>query len=152
MHVQNLMNSLWDIRIFLGLVPKESPCIRTHRNVYKSCKPFASIQASTHWRHLGALRGSWVLGYDVKYLITIERVFCHSISSFFFSFCIEVYIFKCIMTRTFTSYDAPWTLPPGTEVSLFSPQPSDREGSKCVRDKVSVLFRLLRVLHWEKGS
>jgi hypothetical protein len=22
------MNSLWDIRIFLGLVPKESPCIR----------------------------------------------------------------------------------------------------------------------------
>jgi hypothetical protein len=21
------MNSLWDIRIFLGLVPKESPCI-----------------------------------------------------------------------------------------------------------------------------
>ena len=29
MHVQNLMNSLWDIRIFLGLVPKESPCITT---------------------------------------------------------------------------------------------------------------------------
>ena len=28
MHVQNLMNSLWDIRIFLGLVPKESPCIK----------------------------------------------------------------------------------------------------------------------------
>ena len=27
MHVQNLMNSLWDIRIFLCLVPKESPCI-----------------------------------------------------------------------------------------------------------------------------
>ena len=27
MHVQNLLNSLWDIRIFLGLVPKESPCI-----------------------------------------------------------------------------------------------------------------------------
>ena len=27
MHVQNLMNSLWDIRIFLDLVPKESPCI-----------------------------------------------------------------------------------------------------------------------------
>ena len=27
MHVQNLMNSLWDIRIFLGLVPKESPCV-----------------------------------------------------------------------------------------------------------------------------
>ena len=27
MHVQNLMNSLWDIRIFLGLVPKESLCI-----------------------------------------------------------------------------------------------------------------------------
>ena len=25
----NLMNSLWDIHIFLGLVPKESPC-RTH--------------------------------------------------------------------------------------------------------------------------
>ena len=25
--VQNLTNSLWDIRIFLGLVPKESPCI-----------------------------------------------------------------------------------------------------------------------------
>jgi hypothetical protein len=22
------MNSLWDIRIFLGLVPKESPCIK----------------------------------------------------------------------------------------------------------------------------
>jgi len=27
MHVQNLMNSLSDICIFLGLVPKESPCI-----------------------------------------------------------------------------------------------------------------------------
>ena len=27
MHVQNIMNSLWDIRISLGLVPKESPCI-----------------------------------------------------------------------------------------------------------------------------
>ena len=27
MRVQNLMNSLWDIRIFLGLVPKESLCI-----------------------------------------------------------------------------------------------------------------------------
>ena len=27
MHVQNLTNSLWDIRIFLGLVPKESHCI-----------------------------------------------------------------------------------------------------------------------------
>jgi len=27
MHVQNLMNSLWDIRILLGLVPKESHCI-----------------------------------------------------------------------------------------------------------------------------
>jgi hypothetical protein len=27
MHVQNLMNSLRDISIFLGLVPKESPCI-----------------------------------------------------------------------------------------------------------------------------
>jgi len=27
MHVQNLMNSLWDIRTFLGLVPKESHCI-----------------------------------------------------------------------------------------------------------------------------
>ena len=26
MHVKNVMNSLWDIRIFLGLVPKESPC------------------------------------------------------------------------------------------------------------------------------
>ena len=26
MHVQNLMNSLRDIRILLGLVPKESPC------------------------------------------------------------------------------------------------------------------------------
>jgi hypothetical protein len=24
MHVQNLMNSLWDIRIFLGPVPEES--------------------------------------------------------------------------------------------------------------------------------
>ena len=27
MHVQNLMNSRWDIRIFSGLVPKESPCM-----------------------------------------------------------------------------------------------------------------------------
>ena len=27
MHVQNRMNSLWDICIFLGLVPKESDCI-----------------------------------------------------------------------------------------------------------------------------
>jgi hypothetical protein len=24
------MNSLWDIRVFLGLVPKESPCITMH--------------------------------------------------------------------------------------------------------------------------
>ena len=30
MHVQNLMNSLWDIRIFLDLVPKESPCTSCH--------------------------------------------------------------------------------------------------------------------------
>jgi hypothetical protein len=30
MHVQNLMNSLWDIRIFLGPVPKESPDIWMH--------------------------------------------------------------------------------------------------------------------------
>ena len=29
MHVQNLMNSLWDIHIFLGLEPKESHCICT---------------------------------------------------------------------------------------------------------------------------
>ena len=29
MHVQNLTNRLWDIRIFLGLVPKESPCTIT---------------------------------------------------------------------------------------------------------------------------
>ena len=28
MYVQNLMNSLWDIRIFLGLVPKETHCIK----------------------------------------------------------------------------------------------------------------------------
>ena len=32
MHVQNLMNSLWDIRIFLGLVPKESLCTRVHND------------------------------------------------------------------------------------------------------------------------
>ena len=30
MHVQNLMNSLRDIRIFLGLVPKESPCTKSN--------------------------------------------------------------------------------------------------------------------------
>ena len=36
MHVQNLMNSLWDIRIFLGLVPKESPCTTyTTQEYYK---------------------------------------------------------------------------------------------------------------------
>jgi len=29
MHIQNLMNSLLDIRIFLSLVPKESHCIKT---------------------------------------------------------------------------------------------------------------------------
>jgi len=29
MHVQNLMNSLRDIRIFLGLGPKESPSVVT---------------------------------------------------------------------------------------------------------------------------
>ena len=28
MHVQNLMYSLWDIHIFLGPVPKESPCTK----------------------------------------------------------------------------------------------------------------------------
>jgi hypothetical protein len=28
------MNSLWDIRIFLGLVPKESPCIMRLINGY----------------------------------------------------------------------------------------------------------------------
>jgi hypothetical protein len=32
------MNSLWDIRIFLGLVPKESPCTisscDTHENLF----------------------------------------------------------------------------------------------------------------------
>jgi hypothetical protein len=25
--LNRIMNSIWDIRIFLGLVPKESPCI-----------------------------------------------------------------------------------------------------------------------------
>jgi hypothetical protein len=29
------MNSLWDIRIFLGLVPKESPCIIVRRVLMK---------------------------------------------------------------------------------------------------------------------
>ena len=33
MHVQNLMNSLWDIRVFLSVVPKESPCIKWHCNL-----------------------------------------------------------------------------------------------------------------------
>ena len=28
------MNSLWDIRIFLGLVPKESPCIYIYIHIY----------------------------------------------------------------------------------------------------------------------
>ena len=32
-HVQNLMNSLWDIHIFLCLVPKESPCILLQVNL-----------------------------------------------------------------------------------------------------------------------
>jgi hypothetical protein len=28
--IQNLINSLWAIRIFLDLVPKESPCINPY--------------------------------------------------------------------------------------------------------------------------
>jgi hypothetical protein len=32
------MNSLWDIRIFLGLVPKESPCIKQPITVAARCK------------------------------------------------------------------------------------------------------------------
>jgi hypothetical protein len=32
------MNSLWDIRIFLGLVPKESLCIFIFRRVHKIAK------------------------------------------------------------------------------------------------------------------
>ena len=38
MHVQNLMNSLWDTRIFLGLVPKESPCININININMNIK------------------------------------------------------------------------------------------------------------------
>jgi hypothetical protein len=34
MHVQNLMNSLCDIRIFLGLVPEESLCIYIYIYIY----------------------------------------------------------------------------------------------------------------------
>jgi hypothetical protein len=40
MHVQNLMNSLRDIRIFLGLVPNKSPCII---RVAKKCKYFSLV-------------------------------------------------------------------------------------------------------------
>ena len=40
MHVQNLMNSLWDIRIFLGLVPKESTCTWVGQNNGKSCERY----------------------------------------------------------------------------------------------------------------
>ena len=42
------MNSLWDIRIFLGLVPKESPCIsyscqQYKRKLWSSCKVSDSV-------------------------------------------------------------------------------------------------------------
>ena len=39
MHPQNLMNSLWDIRIFLGLVPKESHCTRLYTTYEESPIP-----------------------------------------------------------------------------------------------------------------
>jgi hypothetical protein len=35
------MNSLWDIRIFLGLVPKESPCIN---EVCETNKKFLDVR------------------------------------------------------------------------------------------------------------
>ena len=37
MHVQNLMNSFWDIRIFFGLIPKESPCIYIYIYYINTC-------------------------------------------------------------------------------------------------------------------
>ena len=44
------MNSLWDIRIFLGLVPKESPCIN-HKEEYVSVDPAngEGIQRNKPW-------------------------------------------------------------------------------------------------------
>ena len=50
MHVQNLMNSLWDIRISLGLVPKESPCILCNKVVldYKFTHTHIYIYIYTH--------------------------------------------------------------------------------------------------------
>jgi hypothetical protein len=42
------MNSLWDIRIFLGLVPKESPCIRLH--LAKFSRTFDVVSGlARHW-------------------------------------------------------------------------------------------------------
>jgi hypothetical protein len=40
------MNSLWDIRIFLGLVPKESPCIfsRLRKATVNTDKPAVGLQ------------------------------------------------------------------------------------------------------------
>ena len=45
MHVKNLMNSLWDIRIFMGLVPKESPCINT--STHHHLRPRSRMSGAT---------------------------------------------------------------------------------------------------------
>ena len=55
MHVQNLMNSLWDIRIFLCLVPKESPCTSAANSTQHT---FHSATTSETLQPLGTLQCS----------------------------------------------------------------------------------------------
>ena len=62
MHVQNLMNSLWDIRIFLGLEPKESPCIMKF-HYCKSLNSFSTfrrviIYHSSRWNKYAPMKRS----------------------------------------------------------------------------------------------
>ena len=56
MHVQNLMNSLWDIRFFLGLVPKVSPCIKVRSSIFWDVTQLISSFGTTYRSHLQGSR------------------------------------------------------------------------------------------------
>ena len=72
MHVQNLMNSLWDIHIFLGLVPKESHCITT----WKKNTSSDYITSKNSVKMIGAQNG---LHHSVCTILCIlQRICCPS--------------------------------------------------------------------------
>ena len=71
MYVKNLMNSLWDIRIFLGLVPKESHCILSRSDW------FSFVFLFVVYLHINAVNGSeqevsnyvWLVGNEFEKIL-----------------------------------------------------------------------------------